>query len=88
MLPKLTISDHVIERRQFIKFLGVLLDEHLNWQGHIKCTENKMTKKIRTPLYSQTYFKRECLTSSLLLIYANLHKLCQYSLGQYLQDKP
>ena len=34
MLPKLTISN-VIERQEFIKFLGVLLDENLNWKEHI-----------------------------------------------------
>ena len=32
MLLKLTISNHVIERQVFIKFLGVLLDENLNWK--------------------------------------------------------
>ena len=32
MLPKLTISNHVIERQEFIKILGVLLDENLNWK--------------------------------------------------------
>ena len=32
MLRKLTISNHVIERQVFIKFLGVLLDENLNWK--------------------------------------------------------
>ena len=38
MLPKLTISNHVIERQRFIKFLGVLLDENLNWKEHMKHT--------------------------------------------------
>ena len=31
-LPKLTVSNHVIERQEFIKFLGVLLDEKLNFE--------------------------------------------------------
>ena len=44
MLPKLTISNHVIERQEFIKFLGELLDENLNWKEHFKCTENKIAK--------------------------------------------
>ena len=26
MLPELTISNHVIERQEFVEFLGVLLD--------------------------------------------------------------
>ena len=46
MLPKLTISNHVIERQEFIKFLGVLLDENLNWKEHIKYTENKIAKNL------------------------------------------
>ena len=33
ILPKLT-SDHVTERQVFVKFLGVLLDENLNWKEH------------------------------------------------------
>ena len=41
MLPKLTISNHVIERQEFIKFLGVLLDKKLNWKEYIKYTETK-----------------------------------------------
>ena len=45
MLRKLTISN-VIERQKLIKFLGVLLDENLNWKEHIKYTENKIAKKL------------------------------------------
>ena len=45
-LPKLTISNNVSERPEFIKFLGVLLDENLNWKEHIKCTENKIVKNL------------------------------------------
>ena len=44
MLPKLTISNHVIESQEFVKFLGVLLDENLTCKYHIKCTENKIAK--------------------------------------------
>ena len=82
-LPKLTINNHVIERQEFIKFLGVLLDENLNWKEHIKYTENKKAKNL-----GLLYKARPCFTSSLLLIYTKLHKLCQYCPGQYLQDKP
>ena len=46
MLPKWTISNHFIERQKFIKFLGVLLDENLNWKEHIKYTENKISTNL------------------------------------------
>ena len=89
MLPKLTISNHVVERQEFIKFLGVLLDENLNWKEHIKYTENKIAKKLGLLYKAKPFWERNaCLTSSLLLIYTNLYKLYQHSLGQYLQDKP
>ena len=46
MLPKFTISNHVTARQEFIKFLGVLLDENLDWKEHIKYTENKIAKHL------------------------------------------
>ena len=88
MLPKLTISNHVVERQELIKFLEVLLDEKLNWKERIKCTENKIAKKLGLLYNARPFFGKECPSSYLLLIYANLHKLCQHNLGQYLQDKP
>ena len=89
MLPKLTISNHIIERQEFIKFFGVLLDENPNWKEHIKYTENKIANILEL-LYKARHFfsERNALLALLLLIYTNLHKLWQYSLGQYLQDKP
>ena len=34
MLPKLTVSNHVFERQEFIKLLSVVLDENLKWKEH------------------------------------------------------
>ena len=71
MLTKLTISNHVIEKQEFAKFLGVLLDENLNW----KYTENKIAKSLGLLYKAPLFYK------GVLLIYTNLHKLCQYSSG-------
>ena len=46
MLPKLTINNHVIERQEFIKYLGVLLEENLNWNKYIKYTDNETAKNL------------------------------------------
>ena len=78
MLPKLTISNHVTEGQVFIKFLGVLRDENLKWKGHIKYAENKIAKNLGLLYKARPFFRKECLNSSLLLIYTNLHELCQY----------
>ena len=40
------MNDNNIERVRLIKFLGVLLDEHLSWKEHIGYTENKIAKSI------------------------------------------
>ena len=45
-LPKLIINNYEIQREESIKFLGVLLDQHLTWKEHIKLTENKIAKNI------------------------------------------
>ena len=43
---KMLINDKEVERVKSIKFLGVLLDEHLSWKEHIRYTENKIGKNI------------------------------------------
>ena len=40
-LPILKINDYDIKRSSSIKFLGVLVDEHLSWTDHINILENK-----------------------------------------------
>ena len=61
MLPKLTISNHVIERQEFIKFLGLLLDENLNWKEHIKYTENKIAKNLGLLYKVRIFLERNAL---------------------------
>ena len=41
MLPKLIITNHVIERQEFITFLGVLLDENLNRKNTLNIQKTK-----------------------------------------------
>ena len=41
-LPKLTINNYEIQRKESIIFLWVLLDQHLTWKKHIKLIENKI----------------------------------------------
>ena len=61
MLPKLTISNHVIERQEFIKFLEVLLDENLNWEEYIKYTENKIAKNLGLFYKTRPFLERNAL---------------------------
>ena len=61
MLPKLAISNHVFERQEFIKFLVVLLDEHLNLKKHIKYTENKIAKNLGLLCKAKPFLERNAL---------------------------
>ena len=45
-LPALKINNYKIERSSSIKFLGVMVDEHLNWKDHINIIENKLSKNL------------------------------------------
>ena len=40
----LVINGKVIERTTSIKFLGIVLNEHLSWKNHIPVVENKVLK--------------------------------------------
>ena len=76
MLPKLTISNHVIERQEFIKFLGVLLDENLNWKEHIKYTENKIAKNLGLLYKARPFLERNAL---LALYYSYIQTYINYA---------
>ena len=76
MLPKLTISNHVIERQEFIKFLGVLLDENLNWKEHIKYTENKIAKNLGLLYKARPFLERNIL---LVLYYSYIQTYINYA---------
>ena len=45
-LPALMVGSNNIERTSSIKFLGVMLDEHISWIDHVRTVENKIAKNI------------------------------------------
>ena len=45
-LPILEINNFEIKRTTSIKFLGIMVDENLTWNGHIRILENKLSKNI------------------------------------------
>ena len=40
------ININNIERKSFVKYLGVYIDEHLNWEPQIQHVNNKLAKNI------------------------------------------
>ena len=45
-LPILKINQIEIEREKAIKFLGVMIDENLNWKCHTDILLNKISKNV------------------------------------------
>ena len=45
-LPSLFINDREIKRITSIKYLGLLIDEHLTWKEHNVIIENKVSKSL------------------------------------------
>ena len=43
----MTFNNIEIKRENFIKFLGLIIDENLTWKNHIEVVENKISKNIR-----------------------------------------
>ena len=76
MLPKLTISNHVIERQEFIKFLGVLLDENLKRKEYIKYIENKIAKNLGLLYKARPFLERNAL---LALYYSYIQTYINYA---------
>ena len=43
-LPSIQLNGNDIESENSLKFLGVILNEHLTWKKHIQLIENKVSK--------------------------------------------
>ena len=58
----LLMNKKAIEQKSYIKYLGILIDEHLNWKEHISSTTKKISRSVGIICKL-----RLCLNSSLLL---------------------
>ena len=76
LLPKVLINDKEIERLGSIKFLGVLLDEHLSWKEHIRYTENTIAKNIGLLYTAKPFLGKHSL---LALYYSYIHTYLIYA---------
>ena len=45
-LPDLQIANDSGKRAASINFLGVMIDENITWEDHIRTTEKKLAKNI------------------------------------------
>ena len=69
------IGSKSIKKTSSIKFLGVMLDEHISWKDHIK-TANKFAKNIGL-IYRASYFLNEHSLKTIYFSY--IHSYLNYA---------
>ena len=59
----LTLNNKSIGYVKFTKFLGVIIDEQLNWLNHISYVKNKISKGFGIILRARTFFTKKTLSN-------------------------
>ena len=62
-LPLLQLNSNIIERENSLKFLGVILDEHLTWKKHIQLIKIKVSKSVGVLYNANKLINSKCLRS-------------------------
>ena len=74
--PTLMISNNNTERKPSIKFLGVMLDEHICWIDHVRTLEKKIAKNIGL-IYRVSHFLNEDSLETVYFSY--IHSCLNYA---------
>ena len=69
-----------------IKFLGVILDENINWNRHIELVENKISRNIGILYRALLYLDKEILKS---IYFSFIHSYISYcnSMAKHIKNK-
>ena len=68
-LPSLQLIANFIERENSLKFLGIILDEHLTWKRYIQFIENKVPKNVGVLYKTSKLINSKCLQSIYFLLH-------------------
>ena len=74
-LPVLKINNYEIKRSASIKFLGVIIDEHLSWIDHISIIENKLSKNLGLLYKAKRFLNAKAMKS---LYFSFIHSYLTY----------
>ena len=74
-LPVLKINNYEIKRSTSIKFLGIMVDEHLNWKDHINVIENKLSKNLGLLHKAKQFLNAKAMKS---LYFSFIHSYLTY----------
>ena len=76
-LPSLQLNSNIIERENYLKFLGVILDEHLTWKRHMQLIENKVSKNVGVLYKTSKLINSKCLRS---IYFSLIHSYINYAI--------
>lgn len=74
-LPDVFVDETRLNRAYSIKFLGVLLDEHISWKDHINILKNKISKNIGIMHKTRYILNNACLKK---FYFAYVHSYINY----------
>ena len=74
-LPTLCINDAPIKQVVSTKFLGVQIDENINWTHHITLTENKLAKQLGLLYKAKSFLNRKSMIN---LYFSFIHTYINY----------
>ena len=75
-LQSLQLNGKIIERGNSLKFLGVILDEHLTWKKHMQLIENKVSKNAGVFYKTSKLINSKCLRS---IYFSFIHSYINYA---------
>ena len=55
------INNTIIKQETTMKFLGIMLDENLNWKAHIHYVENKISRDLGILYKARYLLNKSCL---------------------------
>ena len=74
-LPNLTVNSSSIKRVQSTKFLGVIIDQHVNWKEHINLIKSKVSKNLGVMYKAKDFLNQNCLKK---LYFSFIHAYINY----------
>ena len=81
------INGTKIQRVNELKFLGVIIDDKLNWKHHISYTQKKNSQECINTVESTKTAESEITSHSLLGPGGTAHTILQRNMGKYLQNE-
>ena len=74
-LPVLKINNYKIERSSSVKFLGVMVEEHVNWKDHTNIIEKDLSKNLGLLHKAKQFLNAKAMKS---LYFSFIHSYLTY----------